>query len=98
MMSTMLGLSGDGVPAPQTARVRFPEDESPAGGCRGDYQADSPALPATPPPGPAPPAHRHFRFRRGPEVGGRRRLRAEEVEEAPGGRFPPPSLSRCPAG
>lgn len=39
------------------------------------------------------PTHRHFRFRRGPEVGGQRR-RAEEVEEVPGGRFPPPSASR----
>lgn len=35
--------------------------------------------------------HLHFRFRRGPEVGGRRRRRAEEVEVVPGGRFPPPS-------
>lgn len=37
------------------------------------------------------PAHKSFRFRRIPEVGGRRRLRAEEGKEVPGGRFPPPS-------
>lgn len=43
---------------------------------------------------PAPPSHQNFRFRREPEVGGRQRLRAEEVEEVPGGRFPPPSRSR----
>ncbi|XP_067599441.1 actin-related protein 2/3 complex subunit 5-like protein isoform X1 [Pseudorca crassidens] len=43
---------------------------------------------------PTPPSHLHIRFRRGPEVGGRRRLRAEEVEEVPGGSFPPPSRSR----
>lgn len=97
MMSTMLGLRGDRVPAPQTARMRLPKDEGPTPRCLVDYPADSPALPATPP-GPAPPSHRPFRFRRSPEVGGRWRLRAEEVEEALGGRFPPPSLSRCRAG
>lgn len=43
---------------------------------------------------PIPPSHQHFRFRREPEVGGRQRLRAEEVEEVPGCRFPPPSRSR----
>lgn len=46
------------------------------------------------PPHPAHPSYRHFRFRRGPEVGGQLRLRAEEVEEVPGRRFPPPSRSR----
>lgn len=97
MMSTMLGLRGDRVPAPQIAKMKFPKEEGRTARRLVDYQADSPVLPATPP-GPAPPSHRLFRFRRSPEVGGRRRLRAEEVEEAPGGRFPPPSLSRCRAG
>lgn len=49
MMATMLGLRWDGVPGPQTAGVRFPEDESPAGSCPGDYQADSQRFQPLPP-------------------------------------------------
>lgn len=60
---------------------------------RGDYHEGNLAFPATRLPVSAPPSHLYFRFRRGPEVGGRR-LRAEEVEEEPVGSFPPPRASR----
>lgn len=37
------------------------------------------------------PAHKSFRFRRSPEVGGRTAAARRGGEEVPGGRFPPPS-------
>lgn len=46
-----------------------------------DLLSGTSSRPGRTPHGPRPSLHRHFRFRRGPEVGGRRRLRAEEVEE-----------------
>lgn len=62
-------------------------------GGQDDYHAGNPAFPPATLPVSAPPSHLYFRFRRGSEVGGRR-LRAEEVEEEPGGSFPPPRASR----
>lgn len=95
--SEMLGARGR-APAPQRGGLRRDEAGSLTGRGRGRGAEIWSATRRTAerfqrlPQRLCPAFHLHFRFRRGPEVGGRRRrLRAEEVEVVPGGRFPPPS-------